>query len=172
MYGGVVIAVINEHGSTDGAPYGNIVTILSYTDPANKAGFEHTYAHLSTVTVNCGDEVAKGDCIGASGTTDAHLHVHLKPFDANGNVPCPWEDEPRRDINSPNTVHSPIASRISGCMDFACFLPANHGGPDITADGLLLSPREAYAYAIPVYTTSEGTTLLSTRVIDGAKLGC
>ena len=111
MYAGVVIAVIDEYGPTTGAPYGNFVTIQSHTNPANNAGFEHTYAHLSTVAVACGDMVDKGDTIGQSGNTGrvpAHLHVHLKPFDRNGNVPCPWEDEPLQVSDHQDSAHSPI----------------------------------------------------------------
>ena len=189
MYAGVVIAVIDEYGPTTGAPYGNFVTIQSHTNPANNAGFEHTYAHLSTVAVACGDMVDKGDTIGQSGNTGrvpAHLHVHLKPFDRNGNVPCPWEDEPLQVSDHQDSAHSPIASRISGCMDFACFLPASHGGPPVTFDFLrsfnqLLSARDASA-RIPVYREmwSDGRRLPDTALqavsnrlgtIDGSKLG-
>ena len=38
MYGGTVVDVQENHGY-----YGKLVTIQSFTDWANKAGFEHTY---------------------------------------------------------------------------------------------------------------------------------
>ena len=69
MYGGVVIEVIDEYGPTTGAPYGNFVKILSYTDLDTGSGFEHQYAHLSTVAAKCGDVVTKGFEIGGSGNT-------------------------------------------------------------------------------------------------------
>ena len=171
MYGGVVIAVIDEYGPTTGAPYGNFVTIQSHTNPANNAGFEHTYAHLSTVAVACGDMVDKGDTIGQSGNTGrvpAHLHVHLQPFSAGGEVPYPREDSP-----AGTTDYEPVttvATRISGCMNFACFLPADGILPAITAAGQLLSARDANA-RIPVYA-DPGGSLLGPNVIDGSKLGC
>ena len=188
MYSGVVLEVKSDWTAEDG-PYGNFVTIQSFSNPATNAGFEHTYAHLSTVIVNCGDVVTKGDCIGESGQSGdvgPHLHVHLKPFDANGNVPCPWEDEPPQDSDYQRTVESPIASRISGCMNFACFRPASHGGPPVTFDFLrsfnqLLRARDASA-RIPVDREmwSAGQQLPATALqaasnrlgtLDGSPLG-
>ena len=61
------------------------------------------------------------------------------------------------------------ATRILGCMNFACFLPPDTTLRPITAQGKLLSARDANAQ-IPVYTTKEGYAKLDT--IDGSKLGC
>ena len=58
-----------------------------------RRGFEHLYAHLSKVETGYGRFVGKGDRIGRSGETggvDAPLHVHLKPFNAEGEVPLAY----------------------------------------------------------------------------------
>ena len=124
-------------------------------------------------------------CQRATGTDKAHLHVHVKPFNewecechysefAPPNAP----DEPTRKQQYP-----PLATRIFGCMNFACFLPADSGAPAIEAEGPLLSARDAYADAIPVYRefTSNNTLLPDDALnadfkrlgtINGSKLGC
>ncbi len=118
-----------------------------------------------------GTMLTKGQVIGVSGATGtdkAHLHVHVKPFNERGAVTT--EFAPDNDPDNLPQPYPPLATRISGCMNFACFLPADSGAPAIEAEGPLLSARDAYAFAIPVYTTNEGTKLLGT--INGSKLGC
>ena len=153
MYGGIVVRVETGHRF-----YGTLVTIRSCTDPANAAGFEHTYAHLqSTGSIKVGDAIAKGDRIGVSGTTgttSAHLHVHLKPFNSEGRVPPSEENHyliNDTDVRDPFTR---LADRIYSCMNFACFLPrdAKAYAPSISSGSFpsgsgrrLLSPRDANA---------------------------
>ena len=178
MYGGVVVEVQDR----DVGDYGKFVRIQSHTNWLQNAGFEHQYAHLSTVAVKCGDVVAKGDCIGESGrtgTVDPHLHVHLKPFNAEGEVPLflypYYENEPEYAVG--RDVAPPVATRILGCMNFACFLPADEDDvPDITpvrlnrGTGQLLSARDAYAQ-IPVRETpSESASRVG--LVDGKYIGC
>ena len=150
MYGGTVTVRTNDF-------YGHHVIIRSYTDRANSAGFEHLYGHLNSVAavligVNPKTTVDKGDQIGLSGNsgnaTGYHLHVHVKPFDESG---APNEEfAPDNDPNSQTQQFPPLATRIKGCMNFACFLPADGNLPAITADGLLLSARDSDA-RIPVF---------------------
>ncbi len=197
-------------------PYGNSVTIRSCTDPATKAGFEHRYGHLSSahkenrkenggvqcVPLHVGTSVAKGELIGRSGqtghATGAHLHVHLKPFTADG-VPN-WEFKPvnATDEATQKQQYPPRASRISGCMDFACFLPADPpaaGYPNVVPGvtvvspkdvKILLSPRISHrdAHNIPVYRkifTGGGALLPAAQLddtsnvlgtISGRRIGC
>ena len=193
MYGGVVIAVTDKYGPTTGAPYGNFVTIQSHTNRANNAGFEHTYAHLSMVEVACGDKVDKGALIGRSGNTGGvgfHLHVHLQPFSAGGEVPYPRENEPANGTGG-DTLPG-VATRILGCMNFACFLPADDTLPAITAADQLLSARDPHAcipvfrkipvvysamllYTSPAADNSSGSITSADNLlgeISGGKLGC
>ncbi len=171
MYRGEVIKV----KTNDTPPYGLYVQIRSYTDRAHHAGFEHRYAHLSEIKVKLNQSVDKGELIGHSGNTGGvqpHLHVHLKPFDANGKVPSPGEDNPPgcSDYKKPDrTPKTFVADRISGCMNFACFLPPDNGVPAIAVAGPLLSPRDSYA-SIPVYQKPKLDAILST--IDGSNIGC
>ncbi len=186
MYGGEVIEMSKNNNSL----YGLYVKIQSYTNAEHSSGFEHLYAHLNSVSVKCGGIVAKGTVIGLSGDTgtkDPHLHVHLQPFDANGNEPCPWEHDPPRDYNRSNSVISPVATHISGCVNFACFLPPDDALPDIAEHGKLLSARDAHA-CIPVYweivsrdDDDKGTLLSETDLADesnragtinGSGIGC
>ena len=179
MYGGVVLTVLTN------ADYGLHVIIRSYTDESNGVktgpGFDHRYAHLTSVADKfTGDTPAttvdKGETIGLSGfaglrSTGAHLHVDLKPF-GQGATSVTSDDNPQGCHIAGGPDHTPetlVADRISGTMNFACFLPADHGGPAIAADGLLLSARDANA-GIPVYTTKGGPPQLGT--IDGSRIGC
>ena len=98
----------------------------------------------------------------------------------------PAENMPPHVTNGDQIEITTAATRISGCMNFACFLPANHGGPPVTFDFLrsfnqLLSARDASA-RIPVYREmwSDGQRLPDTALqavsnrlgtIDGSKLG-
>ena len=202
MYGGVVTAVKGDWvRGVVGFPYGNSVTIRSCTDPVAGSGFEHRYGHLRSANVNVGDTVAKGDPIGSSGSTGDipatafHLHVHLKPFNGSGQPTKEFVPE-----NAPEGdrllayKYPPRADRISGCMDFTCFLPADppiegytSGVPGVTAfdssrGKRLLSPR-SNAYHIPVYRriTADGSPLSATQLngsgnvmdrISGAHIGC
>ncbi|MYB77429.1 MAG: peptidoglycan DD-metalloendopeptidase family protein, partial [Chloroflexi bacterium] len=169
MYSGVVVKVVNNwrQASTREQLLGNHVTIRSCTDPANGAGFEHTYAHLQStvVSLKVGDSVAKGGAIGTSGDTGTdtagnfHLHVHLRAFGAKGTKKdgivteeyIPAKDSKRR--SEEITKHY---SRIDGCLNFAYFLPPDVSVPAITKDSFpegsrrLLSPRDAF-FTIPVY---------------------
>ena len=159
MYGGTVTV------GTGHAAYGTFIRILSYTNAALTKGFEHTYAHLNSVAdenevvLETGDTVVKGDQIGTSGNTGGvgpHLHVHVKPF-AQGGTSVTRDDNPQGCHIAGGPDHTPetlVAPRISGCLNFACFLPASHGGPPVTFDFLrsfnqLLRARDASA-RIPV----------------------
>ena len=126
-----------------------------------------------------------------------HLHVELKPFDRSGVVTD--ENEPAKAYSRERKTV--VARRIRGCMNFACFLPAdNDDVPAITQDLLdeaarrnqgkreLLSVRDAYAEApsgIPVYRTiftNDNQTLLESEELQatenergriiGMQLGC
>ena len=169
MYFGVVVQVENR----DIGCYGKFVRIQSYTNSRRKAGFEHQYAHLSTVDIACGQFVGKGGLIGMSGRTGdvkPHLHVHLKPFDQDGEVPLahPHENEPKYE-ESRDAV-PPVATRILGCMNFMCFLPPDDDLPEITNESPLLSTRDAYA-CIDVYPLpSKDVEKLGT--FNGSKIGC
>ena len=96
--------------------------------------------------------VSKGPLLGGSGTSggvEAHLQVQLQPFDGPGGV-RPAENMPPHGANGDQIEITPAAPRISGCMNFACFLPASHGGPPVTFDFLrsfnqLLRARDAAA---------------------------
>jgi murein DD-endopeptidase MepM/ murein hydrolase activator NlpD len=79
--GGVVVyAGANSYG------YGNMIMIDHGT------GFQTLYAHLSAIFVNCGDNVAQGQTIGAAGATGhasgAHLHFEVR---TTSTVINPWE---------------------------------------------------------------------------------
>ena len=132
--------------------------------------------------------VSKGPLLGGSGTSggvEAHLHVPLQPFDGHGGVQ-PAENMPPHGANGDQIEITPAATRISGCMNFACFRPASHGGPPVTFDFLrsfnqLLSVRAAAA-RIPVYREmwSNGQLRPATALqavshrlgtLDGSKLG-
>ena len=187
LYGGVVVKIQDR----DIAPYGQFVTLHSGTDPAANSGFLHTYAHLAAgagAGVQLAAPVSKGQLLGVSGTSggvEAHLHVHLQPFDWHGGVQ-PAENMPPHGANGDQIEITTAATRISGCMNFACFLPASHGGPPVTFDFLrsfnqLLSVRDAAA-RIPVYREmwSNGQLLPDTALqavsnrlgtLDGSKLG-
>ena len=187
MYEGVVVEIEDR----DIAPYGQFVTLHSGTDPASTSGFLHTYAHLAAVAgagVQLAAPVTKGQLLGVSGTSGggaAHLHVQLQPFDWNG-VAQPAENMPPHLANGDQIEITTAATRISGCMNFACFLPPSHGGPPVTFDFLrsfnqLLRARDASA-RIPVYREmwSDGRRLPDTALqavsdrlgtIDGSKLG-
>ena len=140
--------------------------------------------------------VAKGGLLGLSGGTGTvrkvgnqntdpayHLHVQLRPFGCAGsvtseNVPVygdSWE------------VKTPVAERISGRMDFSCFLPPDNRAhwpgslqtpPPIEANGRLLSPRSwpaqitvhaDHTAASQLYFTDQGTKAVT---ISGRHLGC
>ena len=151
MYGGVVVKIETGHRF-----YGTLVTIRSCTDPANAAGFEHTYAHLqSTGSLKVGNSVTKGDRIGLSGDTGTpgsfHLHVHLKPFNSEGRVPPSEENRYLINDEDLEDPYTRLADRISSCMNFACFLP-----PD----------TKAYAPAIGSGSFRSGRRLLSPRDAD------
>ena len=179
MYGGVVIKVVNNWTVGTKENLGNFVTIRSCTDPANGTGFEHTYAHLqggANIVVVKGMSVAKGGTIGTSGASGTyvkapttedpsettpprpHLHVHLRAFRAKdivtgeykpNRIDNPWDSDNNR-YEHPDTI---VASRIRGCLNFACFLPADERAkaPAITKGSFLdgscrlLSPRDASA---------------------------
>ena len=133
-----------------------------------------------------GTMLTKGQVIGVSGATGtdkAHLHVHVKPFNERGAVTTEFAPPNATDEPTRKQQYPPLATRISGCMNFACFLPADSGAPAIEAEGPLLSARDAYADAIPVYREfSSNNTLLPDDAlnadfnrlgtIDGSKLGC
>ena len=174
MYGGTVTVLTN-------ASYDLHVKIRSYTNADRTMGFEHLYAHLNSVAekftgATPETTVGKGEEIGLSGfagigSTGAHLHVHVKPFDASGEPTHEFAPANATDKEILEYSYPPLATRISGTMNFACFLPADHGGPAITADGLLLSARDSDAQ-IPVYTAAGGPIQLGTSAIDGSKIGC
>ena len=193
MYSGVVIEVVNMWGSGEGTPYGNRVRIRSYTDPTAGTGFEHIYTHLQQrksdqIIVRKGMFVAKGDRIGVSGdtgATSAHLHVHLQAFGPNGTVTkddtLGWEYGDPADRKQ----YTDVASRILGCLNFACFLPPDDTGlPAIYKSSLddtpkLLSSRR-YNTSIPVYQdifqaggTPDNRVLLddTARMADANRLG-
>ena len=118
--------------------------------------------------------LTKGQVIGVSGATGnvtgRHLHVHVKPFDDESGMPNrEFVPENATDKETREQLYPPLATRISGCMNFACFLPADGTLPAIAADGLLLSARDSDA-RIPVYMDAGGTTSVDT--IDGSKIGC
>lgn len=99
MYGGRVIQV----QPNDVGAYGRYVKIRSCTNPETKAGFDHAYAHLDSIQPILGAYVKKGQVIGRSGNTGGvvpHLHVHLQPFNAQGNVPEPYENQPAYEANT------------------------------------------------------------------------
>ncbi|MFN8413355.1 MAG: peptidoglycan DD-metalloendopeptidase family protein [Anaerolineales bacterium] len=78
--GGVIVyAGANSYG------YGNMVMIDHGT------GFQSLYAHLSLISVNCGDNVAQGQYIGAVGSTGhssgPHLHFEVR---TSSTVINPW----------------------------------------------------------------------------------
>jgi murein DD-endopeptidase MepM/ murein hydrolase activator NlpD len=79
--GVVVYAGWNDWG------YGNMVVI------DHGSGWQTYYAHLSTVTVGCGDEVYLGDVIGTMGDTGnadgVHLHFEIRN-DEIGRI-NPWD---------------------------------------------------------------------------------
>ena len=202
MYGGVVSEV-----RYDPISYGNLVTIRSCTNPNDGTGFEHSYAHLDSVAVEKGDPIRKGQVIGRSGNTpnvDFHLHVHLRAFGPDGvvikdeNIPARGEDNQKVEGTDlyENSI-TRVASRIIGCLNFACFLPPDDAGlPAIDGKALdhtgkLLSPRAADAEtSMPVYreiftpsrTTPPNRTLLPEAdlnaaanllgTIESSRLGC
>ena len=69
-----------------GGGYGNMIMI----DHGN--GYSSLYAHLSAIGVGCGSSVARGQTIGASGSTGnstgAHLHFEIRYYGAFIN---PWQ---------------------------------------------------------------------------------
>ena len=156
MYGGTVTVLNNEF-------YGLHVKIRPVTDQATTVGFEHLYAHLDSVAdkftgATPATTVEKGEEIGVSGVsgnaTGPHLHVHVKPFDASGAPTHEFAPANATDKEILEYPYPPLATRISGAMNFACFRPADHGGPPITFDFLrsfnqLLRARAAAA-RIPV----------------------
>ncbi len=158
MYGGIVVKIETGHQS-----YGTLVTVRSCTGPAKGVGFEHTYAHLQSTaaSLKVGDSVAKGDRIGVSGTTgttDAHLHVHLKAFGPDGTITK--DDELGWDgVTVDHKRYTDVASRILGCLNFACFLPPDNSADappinenfPLAPDRKLLSPRDAFDTEIPVF---------------------
>jgi murein DD-endopeptidase MepM/ murein hydrolase activator NlpD len=79
--GGVVV-----YAGANGYGYGNMIMIDHGT------GFQTLYAHLSAIFVNCGDNVAQGQTIGAAGATGhasgAHLHFEVRTL---SNVINPWD---------------------------------------------------------------------------------
>ena len=132
--------------------------------------------------------VSKGPLLGGSGTRGvgaAHLQVPLQPFDGPGGVQ-PAENMPPHGANGDQIESTPAAPRISGCMNFACFRPASHGGPPVTCDFLrsfnqLLRARAAAA-RIPVdremwsngqLRPAPALQAASNRLgtLDGSKLG-
>ena len=187
LYGGVVVKIQDR----DSAPYGQFVTLHSGTDRAANSGFRHTYAHWAAgagAGVQLAAPVSKGPLLGGSGTrggVEAHLQVQLQPFGGPGGVQ-PAENIPPHGAIGDQIEITPAATRISGCMNFACFLPASHGGPPVTFDFLrsfnqLLRARDASA-RIPVYREmwSDGRRLPDTALqavsprlgtIDGSPLG-
>ena len=197
MYSGVVVKVVNNWTVGTEENLGNFVTIRSCTDPATGTGFEHTYAHLqggANIVVTEGDTVQKGDKLGTSGNTgtytisdpssEFHLHVHLKAFDANGVVPGEWpyENEPFWGGTADRKQVTDVASRILGCLNFACFLPfdtqaavSGHThvpAPIASGTSTLLSPRDAFA-EIPVHRDNNGERGSATgRTIHGKYLAC
>jgi murein DD-endopeptidase MepM/ murein hydrolase activator NlpD len=68
-----------------GGGYGNMIMI----DHGN--GYQTLYAHLSAVTVQCGQSIGQGQTIGYSGSTGnstgAHLHFEVR---SNGGFINPW----------------------------------------------------------------------------------
>ena len=68
-----------------GGGYGNMVMI----DHGN--GYQTLYAHMSSVTVTCGQSIGQGQTIGYSGSTGnstgAHLHFEVR---SNGGFINPW----------------------------------------------------------------------------------
>ncbi len=182
MYSGIVVAVKDNWAQDDGKiSYGKYVKIQSYPDQRYTAGFEHVYAHLNAICVQCGQTVKKNDIIGKSGATGnvkAHLHVHVKPFDRDGQVPFPWENSPAYP-NSQSSV-TQVANLISGCINFACFLPPDDSAlPAIVPkDSRLLSPRDS-AVEIPVYPGTDTAanppdpeTIAPIGAIVGNQIGC
>ena len=173
MYGGIV-----TDARTLGSGY-KLVEIQSWTQwnstVADRLGFEIFYGHLDSYSVAAGDVVKKGQVIGRMGRTGTwtpHLHVTFKAFDANGmvtseNVPATFP--PRKLPSLGDWVIAPLAERIRGGMNFACFLPAdNDDVPDIThallsqGTGELLSVRTSFPFVpeptrrrgfVPVYTS-------------------
>ena len=186
MYGGVVIKVVNQwrQASPDEQFLGNHVTIRSCTDPANGAGFEHTYAHLQSKAGNLevGDAVAKGDLIGTSGDTGTnnagnfHLHVHLRAFGENGIVTDTYVPAKKGKVRD-EQITKPY-SRIDGCINFACFLPrdAKALAPAISSDSFpsgsghrLLSPRDANAKDKYVTLFDKTQTLVKNKILVFSK---
>jgi len=80
-HGVVVYAGWNDYG------YGEMIVI------DHGAGWQTLYAHLSVITVNCGQEVYQGDTIGLMGSTGKstgpHLHFEMRSDDY-GRV-NPWD---------------------------------------------------------------------------------
>ncbi len=68
-----------------GGGYGNMVMV----DHGN--GYQTLYAHMSSVTVTCGQSIGQGQTIGYSGSTGnstgAHLHFEVR---SNGGFINPW----------------------------------------------------------------------------------
>ena len=173
MYGGIVTDASTDR---DGNQY---VAIQSWTKwnsmPAGRLGFEITYAHLESFSVAAGNVVKKGQVIGRTGRTGTwtpHLHVTFKAFNADGmvtseNVPDTFP--PKKFPTLGDWVIAPLAERIQGGMNFACFLPAdNDDVPAIThallsqGTGELLSVRTSFPFFpepvslpgfVPVYTS-------------------
>ena len=170
MYGGVVTEIHDSSPLTTRPPieYKN-VTVRSYSSESIRLGFDIRYGHLSHIdgAIEIGVPVKKGQVIGLSGNTGtqvSHLHVDFKAFDAHGRVTS--EDCPEETLLIQSGLPSeiaPVAQRIAGFMNFACFLPADVAGlPTITHDllndsnGKLLSGRTYLPFA-PVFTTRPGT---------------
>ena len=174
MYGGIVTGA----GRIDGNRY---VAIQSWTkwnpDQKGRLGFEITYAHLEFNAVAAGDIVKKGQVIGRtgrSGTWTPHLHVTVRPVDGDGMVTRENVPDTHPSPVLPfvpfveGRVITPVAQRIRGGMNFACFLPAdNDDVPAITQDLLdeaarsnqgkreLLSVRTAFPW-VPEPTDRPG----------------
>ncbi len=143
------------------------------------------------VEISMGDRICQGQQIGlsgATGTMDPHLHVHLKPYGTSSEVTSDNNPASCHDADHPDlTKEAVVAHRISGCMNYACFLPSDtqeainghtHVPASITATGRLLSPRDAYA-RIPVYhdgTPENGQprpgTMDDAKKIDGKYIAC
>ena len=170
MYGGVVVEVQESHRY-----YGKFVTIQSCTDLDSNSGFVHKYAHLSAVAEVAVQKSWKLAIPLSQRPKDRRVrrHRHLNtptcmcissPLTGTAWY-CRLENMPPQVDNEGEIEITTEATRISGCMNFVCFLPASHGAPPVTFDFLrsfnqLLSARDSSAQ-IPVYEAilSDGTLL-------------